>query len=79
MMCLAVAARIRGTLVHRLTRPPASPGADLRVAQPSGLTAVAASVKEADGWTVEHVVVYRTARQLMEGSVLVPASRLGRR
>lgn len=79
VMCLAVAARITGRLVHRLARPPAPLGADLRVAPPPGLTTVAAAVKAADGCTVQRVVLYRTARRLMEGAMLVPASRAGRR
>jgi 2-methylaconitate cis-trans-isomerase PrpF len=74
-MCLAVAARIEGTVVHQATRPPASPADDLRVGQPSGVLPVAATVVRREGaWRAEDVVVYRTARRLMEGNVLVPAS-----
>jgi 2-methylaconitate cis-trans-isomerase PrpF len=77
-MCLAAAARIEGTVVHEVARPPASGGADLRIANPSGVIPLAASVRRAEGgWHVDDVVTYRTARRLMEGSVLVPASRLG--
>lgn len=66
-MCLAVAARIPGTLPHRLARP-RGPAEDLRVAHPSGILPVAARMR-ADGGA-EEAVVYRTARRLMEGSVL---------
>ena len=78
-MCLAVAARIEGTVVHELARPPAA-GADLRLAHPSGVLPVGASVRrggpDGEGWIADDVVVVRTARRLMEGHVLVPASRL---
>lgn len=69
-MCLAVAMRCPGTIPHQCAR--ASEG-DILIAHPSGIIPVAASVK--DG-VAESVVVYRTARRLMEGAVLVPRSRL---
>ena len=37
---------------------------------------VAATVHRERDWIADSVIVYRTARRLMEGSVLVPASRL---
>jgi 2-methylaconitate cis-trans-isomerase PrpF len=63
-MCLAVATRLPGTVVHELTRP----GDLVRIAHPAGVLPLAA--------TSEKVVVYRTARRLMEGFVRVPASAL---
>jgi 2-methylaconitate cis-trans-isomerase PrpF len=68
-MCLAVASRIDGSIPHRLARRPAKPGDDIRIAQPSGLTVVAASVRKNGQWIADHAVVYRTARRLMEGMV----------
>ena len=72
-MCLAVATRIEGSIPHRLARPPRTPADDIRIAQPSGLTVVAASVRRNGGpntqWIADHAVVYRTARRLMEGVV----------
>jgi len=70
-MCLAVAARIPGTVVHEAaTAPEAS---DLRLGHPSGIMRVAATVAPRGGepWA-ERVTVYRTARRLMEGFVRVP-------
>jgi hypothetical protein len=69
-MCLAVAARIPGTLVHECAR---AGSGDLRLGHPSGATPIAASVVTRDGaaWA-ERVTVYRTARRLMEGFVRVP-------
>ncbi|HTQ25398.1 MAG TPA: PrpF domain-containing protein [Candidatus Binataceae bacterium] len=80
-MCLAVASRIEGSVVNRLVRPSASPGDPVRIAQPSGLTVVGATVKRrrdrgCDEWFAESATVYRTARRLMEGWVFVRASAL---
>jgi 2-methylaconitate cis-trans-isomerase PrpF len=69
-MCLAVAARIDGTVVQEAT---ASPHGDVRLGHPSGVLPVAASVGRRDGqpWA-ERVTVYRTARRLMDGFVRIP-------
>jgi 2-methylaconitate cis-trans-isomerase PrpF len=76
-MCLAVAARIEGTVVNRLARPGAVPDDPVRIAQPSGLTVVGAAVRrERDRWFAASATVYRTARRLMEGRVFVRASAL---
>jgi len=76
-LCLAVSARVAGTIPHRCARPAGEPGADLRVMQPSGLTLVAAEVAGNDGaWRALQATVYRTQRRLFEGNVLVPAARL---
>jgi 2-methylaconitate isomerase len=74
-MCLAVASRISGTLVHRLARSPAAIDDPVRVAQPSGLTVVGAQVAyDEAGWRAQCATVYRTARRLMEGTVFVRGS-----
>jgi len=76
-MCLAVAARVPGSLAHRVARPATANDAPIRIAQPSGLTVVGAAVRRAaDGWIADHATVYRTARRLMEGVVFVRASAL---
>ncbi len=76
-MCLAVAARIEGSLVHRLARHPADQEDPVRIAQPSGLTVVGASVRrQGDSWHVDQATVYRTARRLMDGAVYIRASEL---
>jgi 2-methylaconitate cis-trans-isomerase PrpF len=69
-MCLAVAARIPGTLVHECARATAG---DLRLGHPSGVLPIAAEVSTRAGepWA-ERVTVYRTARRLMEGFVRIP-------
>ena len=69
-MCLAVAARIEGSVVQECT---ASAHGDVRLGHPSGILPIAASVVARQGqpWA-ERVTVYRTARRLMEGFVRVP-------
>jgi 2-methylaconitate cis-trans-isomerase PrpF len=69
-MCLAVAARVEGTVVHEVARR--GPG-DVVLGHPSGVLPLDASVGVKDGapWA-EKVTVYRTARRLMEGFVRVP-------
>lgn len=72
-MCLAVAARIPGTLAAEAARGNAG---DMRLGHPSGVQTVGAAVSCAQGgYRAEKVVVYRTARRLMEGFVCVPAAR----
>ena len=69
-MCLAVAARIDGSVVHEAA---AGRSGDIRLGHPSGVLPIDAAVKTKDGapWA-EKVTVYRTARRLMEGFVRVP-------
>ncbi|HKV54977.1 MAG TPA: PrpF domain-containing protein [Candidatus Binataceae bacterium] len=77
-MCLAVASRLKGSLVQSVTRPPQRMDDPVRIAQPSGLTVVGAMVRrENDAWHAEHATVYRTARRLMDGAVYVRTPELG--
>ena len=70
-MCLAVAARIEGTVVGECAT--ARDAADLRLGHPSGVLPIDASVSRRNGEPrAERVTVYRTARRLMEGFVRVP-------
>jgi len=70
-MCLAVAARLEGSLVHEAST--AGIGHDVRLGHPSGVLPLdaAVSLREGQPWA-ERVTVYRTARRLMEGWVRVP-------
>jgi hypothetical protein len=72
-MCLAVAARIPGTVVQEAASLAGAAG-DVRLGHASGVLPVAAAVTPGpDGGPVaQTVTVYRTARRLMEGFVLVP-------
>ena len=70
-MCLAVAARIPGTVVYEAAR---SEVGDIRLGHPSGVQTINAEVTSTpEGPKAEKVIVYRTARRLMEGMVCVPA------
>jgi 2-methylaconitate cis-trans-isomerase PrpF len=78
-ICTSVAARIEGTIAHRFARKTASPDADIRLMQPSGITNLKPVVRrEGSGWTAERVGVYRTQRRLFDGYVYVQASRVPR-
>lgn len=67
-MCLAVAARITDTLVADAIA--SEPDGPLRIAHASGVLPLDAEVR--DGMAV-CVTVFRTARRLMQGEVLIPA------
>jgi hypothetical protein len=70
-MCLGVACRIPGSVPAAICSE--QPG-DLRLANPSGVLPVDANVITGDnGVAAESCTVYRTARPLMAGQVLVPA------
>lgn len=72
-MCLAVACRVEGTLANDIAGGVAA-GDDLRLGNPSGVLPLGARVAgNGGGPRAETVTVYRTARALMEGHVLVPA------
>jgi len=69
-MCLGVASLIEGTIAHQYCKPA---DGDLLLANPSGVLPVDATVSNASGeWVADKVTVYRTARAMMEGMVLVP-------
>ncbi len=74
-MCLAVAAKLPGTVVNRVACGGAPADSSVRIAQPSGVTVVDAVVRmQGDSWFAQQTTVYRTARRLMEGVVFVRAS-----
>lgn len=76
-LCTAVAARIEGSLVSQAARSASDPNAEIRIAMPSGILTVAASVCKKDGkWYAEQGAFYRTQRRLFEGYVYVRASRV---
>lgn len=68
-LCLAVAARVRGTIPEQLCTATEAP---IRIGHASGTTSVDARVTErADGtFHAEYGAVFRTARRLFEGNVL---------
>lgn len=69
-VAIAAAASIPGTIVSKILGDVMP---ELRFGHPSGtLTVGAEAAKEEIGWTVKKVVMSRSARRLMEGSVLLP-------
>ena len=76
-LCMAVAARLQGSVVFEATRPTGNPESEIRIAMPSGVLTVAATVRKLEGqWHAEQGAFYRTQRRLFEGQVLVRASRV---
>jgi 2-methylaconitate cis-trans-isomerase PrpF len=76
-LCMAVAARLEGSVVHETARANANPEAEIRIAMPSGILTAAASVRKLEGqWFAEQGAFYRTQRRLFEGKVVVRASRV---
>jgi 2-methylaconitate cis-trans-isomerase PrpF len=76
-LCMAVAARIAGSVVNEVLRKDSDAEAPIRIGMPSGILTVAATVKHKDGgWHAEQGAFYRTQRRMFEGQVLVRASRV---
>ena len=76
-LCMAVAARIEGSIVNQVARLNSNPDAEIRIAMPSGVLVVAASVKKVNGaWHAEQGGFYRTQRRMFDGYVYVRASRV---
>ncbi|MGE5525347.1 MAG: 2-methylaconitate cis-trans isomerase PrpF family protein [Rhodospirillaceae bacterium] len=76
-LCMAVAARLEGSVVHQAARPTDNPDDPIRIAMPSGVLVVGANVRRKDAaWYAEQGAFYRTQRRMFEGSVLVRASRV---
>jgi 2-methylaconitate cis-trans-isomerase PrpF len=70
-MCTAVAAAVPGTVVHEVSQ--ASAAEHLRLGHPAGVMEIGAKVAQRGAeWYAESVTTQRTARRIMEGSILVP-------
>jgi 2-methylaconitate cis-trans-isomerase PrpF len=74
-MCLAAACKITGTIANDLANPEGLARDEFRIGHPSGVLQLTARCEMADGaWRVEEAGVFRTARRLFDGHVLVPAT-----
>ena len=74
-LCMAVAARINGSVVNEALR--ANAGEEIRIGMPSGVLLASAMVKQVNGaWVAERGAFVRTQRRLFEGKVLVRASHI---
>ncbi len=70
-MCTAVAAAVEDTVVHEVCRTPHV--GRTRIGHPAGIMEIGAKVAQLRGeWVAESVTTERTARRIMEGSILVP-------
>jgi len=76
-LCMAVAARLEGSLVYAAARRAQNAEAPIRIGMPSGVLVVAATVRhDGSAWVAEQGAFYRTARRLFEGAVYMRASHL---
>jgi 2-methylaconitate cis-trans-isomerase PrpF len=74
-LCLAVAARISGSIVHANTRETSNER--LSIGMPSGMLEANAMVTQQDGaWYAKSVTLMRTQRRLFDGFVYARASAL---
>ncbi len=74
-MCTAVAAAVDGTVVHQVSQ--AASAERLRIGHPAGVMELGAEVQRCGSeWRAERIITQRTARRIMEGSVLVPSQYL---
>jgi 2-methylaconitate cis-trans-isomerase PrpF len=74
-MCAAVAAAVEGTVVHEVSQ--AATPERLRLGHPAGVIDIGAKVRCNNGvWEVDSITTQRTARRIMEGTVLVPQCML---
>ncbi len=76
-VCLAVASRIPGTVVHDAVPPALRAAETLLIGHPSGMMPVEVVVEAVEGgFEVRRAAIGRTARRLMDGFAYVPASLL---
>jgi len=76
-LCMAVAARLEGSVVHAVARKADDTEAPIRIAMPSGVLTVAATVrKNGEAWHAEQGAFYRTQRRLFDGQVYVRAAHV---
>jgi 2-methylaconitate isomerase len=74
-MCLAVAGKLPGSIVAEALGERSDPDDDIAIEHASGVLTLGAKVRNSGGEAVaEEVVVYRTARRLMEGRVFYRAN-----
>ena len=72
-ICTSVAAAIEGTVVHEVTRPVPAPRA--RSGSATAPACIDIGVKaelRPEGWHVNSVSTFRTARRIMDGRIYVP-------
>jgi 2-methylaconitate cis-trans-isomerase PrpF len=74
-VCLAVACKITGTVANAVANSPGLGREEFRIGHPSGVLQLTAACERVEGaWRVAEAGVFRTARRLFEGHVLVPTA-----
>ncbi len=74
-VCTAVAGRIEGSVVHEFIPAKLSASESMRLGMPSGMLTVSADAAWTEtGWAALHGSIFRTARRLFEGRVVLPHS-----
>ncbi|MBH8582474.1 2-methylaconitate cis-trans isomerase PrpF family protein [Thermoactinomyces sp. CICC 10735] len=74
-ICLAVAAKINGTLVNQIVHSKRDENDVVRIGHCDGVMEVGAEVQQVNGqWQAVYGTVYRTARCLMNGSVCLSST-----
>lgn len=74
-MCLAAACKITGTIANDFANPDGLGRDEFRIGHPSGVLQLTAACESVGGaWQVREAGVFRTARRLFDGHVLVPAT-----
>jgi 2-methylaconitate isomerase len=74
-ICLAAACKIAGTVANTVANPAGLDREEFRIGHPSGVLQLTAACERVDGaWRVAEAGVFRTARRLFEGSILLPAA-----
>lgn len=75
-MATAVAAVVEGTVAFEVASPRHDPHADIRLGHAAGVLPIGARISRQDGWRVEKVITYRTARRIADGYIYVPEAVL---
>ncbi|URK16993.1 PrpF family protein [Thalassospira sp. GO-4] len=77
-MCLAATMRLTGSVAHQIARHNSATDQPLTIAHPSGTLVLDADITgtTADDFTVNSVTVFRSARRLMQGEVMIPRHRI---
>ena len=75
-VCTGAAARIPGTLVHRLLSPEARERSELRIGHPGGIITVEARAENPEGTKFAALAYERTSRRILDGICYVKNDRL---
>lgn len=77
-MCLAAAMRLEGSIAHEVARANTEPNQPLTISHPSGTLVLDADIsgQTENDFAVNSVTVFRSARRLMQGEVMVPRHRI---